>query len=268
MCNDFLHVKKEMFRNFYIYTYAFTILSIMLKLLKIMPNMNHLNGYYESNFKDELFIYYCLHPLYVLFKYIKRYIDNTDTFLRKKIGKQLIGMYIEQGYKFTLNAMFFVILYNVCEIVFNCRNSSSKPFSYYVFTILVPSAILFLVNFGITMYTKKKKVVPLEDETIFKIITYSFYAIFSFCVYWYFLKKYALESDSSSESGNIMKMIKKLRIKEYLKVLFIHIVVSGFFVIGFRLKPDNLTSNLFATHKVMVVSNVITFIMLYKYVFR
>lgn len=268
MRDDFLHLKKEMFRNFYLYTYAFTLLSIMLKVFKIMPNMKHINSYYESNFKDDIFVYYCIHPIYVMFKYIKLYIDNTDKFFSEKLGGQLIGMYIEHAYKFTLNSMFFIILYNVFELVFNCRNTTSKPLAYYVFTIILPSAILFALNFGIKMYKKKKRILPISEKNVSNIITYSFYAIVSLSVYYYFLKKYAIESDTSSDLGNIMRTIKKLRLKEYFKVITIHAIVSGIFVIGFRLKPNKLTSNLFSTHKVMILSNVVTWIVLFKYVFR
>ena len=154
---DFLSLKKEMFRNFYFYTYVFTLLSIMLKVFKIMPNMKHINSYYESNFKDDIFVYYCLHPIYVMFKYIKLYIDNTDKFFSEKLGGQLIGMYIEHAYKFTLNSMFFIILYNVFELIFNCRNTTSKPLAYYVLTIIIPSAILLLLTLESKCTRRRKK---------------------------------------------------------------------------------------------------------------
>jgi hypothetical protein len=259
-----------MFKNFYLYTYVVTLASILFRIMNIIPNMKYLSNYYESNFKDDIFIYYCLHPVYIVLKYISIYIKNIDKFLVQKIGDELIGLYVEQTYKFTLNAMFVVIVYNVFEILFNCRNTTSKPFAYYVFTILVPSLVLFLFNFIIMLYKKKKRVIAINEKTIFMIIHISFYAIMSICIYYYFLKKYALSSDASSStySGNIMRTIQKLRLKEYFKILIIHIVVSGTFVVGFGLKPKASTKNPFSTHRIMILSNIVTLLILYKYVFK
>ena len=129
--------------------------------------------------------------------------------------------------------------------------------------------VLFLLNFGITLHKKKKRIIPVSDQTLSRIISSAFYAILFLCIYFYLLKKYALDLDSSTtDSGNIMRTIKKLRLKEYFKVLFVHVVVSGAFVLCFGLKPHKSTINRFKTHKIMVLSNIVTMLILYKYVFK